>query len=70
MSRVRIYMHGAIEPIELEDGFQETTNLLNNAAAQGRQFAATTDSQGRKVLINVPNILSAEEIDDDDGLVY
>jgi hypothetical protein len=66
MNKVIVSMRGLLEPLELEEDFAETAHRLNIAAAQGREFVATTDELGRNVLLKMDNILTIVEKDDED----
>jgi hypothetical protein len=69
MAKVICQMRGLLEPVALEEDFNDTAIRLNRAAAQGMEFVATTDFDGRNVLIKMDNILVMTEQDDDEGLI-
>lgn len=56
-------MRGLLEPVELEEDWMETANRLNHAAVQGKEFVATTTSEGKNILLKLDNILTIEEKD-------
>jgi hypothetical protein len=63
---VKLTMRGLLEPIELEDNFDEAVNQLNNSAAQGKEFVVTRKNTGEHLIIKMGNILTLEQIDDED----
>lgn len=65
MNSVIVSMRGLLEPLELEEDFADTAQRLNIAAARGLEFVATTDENGRNVLLKMDNILTIIEKDDD-----
>jgi len=60
---VIVAMRGLLEPVELEEDFTETANRLNLAAVAGKEFVATTTSEGKNILLKLDNILTIEEKD-------
>jgi hypothetical protein len=60
---VIVTMKGALESVELDEGFQETMNTLNMTAIQGKTFVASRTKQGEYILLNIENILTVREND-------
>lgn len=60
---VAVTMKGLLEPIELDEGFAETMQVLNNAAMQGKEFVVATGEDGTNVLLKMDNILIIRETD-------
>ena len=58
-------MRGLIEPVELEDNFQETANNLNMHAAAGKEFVVTRTVRGENLIIKMDNILTIQEVEDE-----
>lgn len=58
---VAVTMKGLLEPVLLEDSFNETTNALNLAAAKGMEFIVTRNSEGEPVALAMHNILYIHE---------
>jgi hypothetical protein len=56
-----LLMSGLLEPIELEDNYIDTANLLNNVAAQGKEFVVTRTSGGDNIILKMQNILTITE---------
>lgn len=64
---VAVTMNGLLEPITLEEGFTDTMHVLNNAAAQGKEFVVATEaSTGDNLLLKMSNILVIREQEDFD----
>lgn len=61
-----VQMRGSLDTFELEEGFAETAHRLNMANAEGREFMATKDVDGRNILIKLGNILTLVEQPDDE----
>lgn len=60
---VIVAMRGLLEPIELEEDWNETAQGIEMAASKGREFVATTDSEGNNILLKMDNILTITEKD-------
>lgn len=62
---VTVELKGKLEPVSLEGSFIECVNALNINAAQGKQFIITRLETGQPFAMNMPNILTITDDDEE-----
>ena len=62
---VTVTMKDTLVVETIDESFADFCNVINNSMAQGRAFIGLDGLDGRKVMLNIPNIQVAHEVDDD-----
>lgn len=62
---VAIKMSGALEDVIADEDFVGAVNAMNLSASKGMNFLIVDLPDGRHTALNLPNILSIEELEDE-----
>lgn len=66
---VEIWFRDSLETEVVEGDLVTLTHQLNVAAANGKQFAIFSDTQGASVMVETRNIVKAREVVGEDAYV-
>lgn len=61
---VAVEVKGKLEPVIADEDFNVVMTVLNNSSQQGKNFAMMDKPDGTKMLVNIPNITTIDEIED------
>jgi len=67
---VEIHMQGGLAPVRVMGDVDDVGATMNVATANGKSFAMFQDEDGDSIIVNMRNVLTVQNVEDEDDSIF